>query len=278
MLLQAQRRVGGASIARAAPSKLTTSRVVRALASANECEPEVARAVPLPSGGLWLLDYLQNQFYDVRGDSFVVKRAESEVEGAAPRSRRVRSIVPNKQEVLGMIHKAVWHHPERIMLEGPTVDAEAQSVDITDCLEVVTDEEQAEASRTITPNTTCTGIIMVPQADAEEERGEIEEIYVTNSTSPRRTKMVGFTCQRCGARNMSAINPNSFLSGTLVAQCAKCEVWHKLSDHLGLFHELKGPVFGRAKGPISMADIPPSLRHLDPTAYNHPPAADPNDN
>lgn len=36
---------------------------------------------------------------------------------------------------------------------------------------------------------------------------------------PRPTRaQVGFTCKCCGARNLSAVNPTSFISGTLVAQ------------------------------------------------------------
>jgi hypothetical protein len=49
---------------------------------------------------------------------------------------------------------------------------------------------------------------------------------------------IAFTCKCCGARNHSRVNPHAFLNGTLVARCASCERWHKLSDHFGLFHDL----------------------------------------
>jgi hypothetical protein len=44
-----------------------------------------------------------------------------------------------------------------------------------------------------------------------------------------RTPRCMYPLQCCGARTYSPVNPQSFLQGTLVAQCAKCERWHKLS-------------------------------------------------
>ena len=51
---------------------------------------------------------------------------------------------------------------------------------------------------------------------------------------------MGFTCNCCGARNYSRVNPRAFQEGTMAAQCKKCEVWHKITDHLKLFHQV-GP-------------------------------------
>ena len=41
------------------------------------------------------------------------------------------------------------------------------------------------------------------------------------------------------------INPRVLASGTLLVQCsnAECLIFHKVVDHLHLFHELAGPVF-----------------------------------
>jgi len=41
------------------------------------------------------------------------------------------------------------------------------------------------------------------------------------------------------------INPRVLASGTLFVQCsnAECLIFHKVVDHLHLFHELAGPVF-----------------------------------
>eukprot|EP00955_Chlamydomonas_euryale_P068882 360261-Chlamydomonas_euryale.AAC.3 len=62
---------------------------------------------------------------------------------------------------------------------------------------------------------------------------------------PNCHPQIGFTCKRCGARTYKPINPVSFEGGTLVVQCGKCECWHKIRDHLRLFHELLGDVFIR---------------------------------
>ena len=37
----------------------------------------------------------------------------------------------------------------------------------------------------------------------------------------------------------------AFEEGTLVVQCGKCRIWHKIRDHLHLFHDIKGEVFTR---------------------------------
>lgn len=234
----------------------TLSRVPRAFSDASSAEP--ARYMPLPSG-VWLLDYLQDKFYDIRGPNFTIRRTESEVPQGMAHRRVRRPLVPTvrEQEQLGMIHKVVWNHP------GSTMLLEGATVDITELLEACPEEHEEAWSTTVNANTTCTGIVPVPQETAsEEECGQ--EVYYTNSTSPRRTKMVGFTCKCCGARNFSSVNPISFNTGTLVAQCAKCERWHKLSDHLGLFHQLEGPLFRGADSKVTMEDVPPSLRILDP--------------
>ena len=41
------------------------------------------------------------------------------------------------------------------------------------------------------------------------------------------------------------INPRVLAEGTLFVQCsnAQCLIFHKVVDHLHLFHELAGPVF-----------------------------------
>lgn len=70
----------------------------------------------------------------------------------------------------------------------------------------------------------------------------------TLSKSPRRRTAVKFTCNKCGARTVRAINRHAYEAGTVFVQCKGCNVYHKLVDHLGLFHELQGPVFGSGGG------------------------------
>ncbi len=51
----------------------------------------------------------------------------------------------------------------------------------------------------------------------------------------------------------------------LLVSPRRCERWHKIADHLRLFSDLAGPLFGPAAGRrrVSLADVPASLRHLD---------------
>ncbi|GFH22155.1 predicted protein [Haematococcus lacustris] len=139
-----------------------------------------SREVVLPNNAVWLLDYLQDRFYNVRGDSFVINRVEASSPGAARKCRKAHALSkaapPSASEQLSMIHQVVRHHPSSVMLlEGGTVD--------------------------------------IDQFDPD--------VFYTSSTSPRRTKMVGFSCKLCGARTYSAVNPLAFQQGTLVAQCGR---------------------------------------------------------
>lgn len=223
----------------------------------------------LPNNALWLLSYLQDQFYDVRGPTFVIQRVESEA-SAVKKPRKRGLVVPSmasggRSDTMGLIHKVVRNYPGSItqLLEGATID-------LSDYLEPCSDDEEGSAC-TIQANTTCTGIVRMEQPidenDVNDQGGDEEfDVFYTNSTSPRRTKMIGFTCKCCGARNYNSINPQSFLEGTLVAQCKGCERWHKLSDHFGLFHDLQGPLFSR-RPVLTDDDVPPSLRLLDPELW-----------
>lgn len=57
--------------------------------------------------------------------------------------------------------------------------------------------------------------------------------------SARRRMRVAFTCNVCGQRTTRAINPHAYTDGTVFVQCCGCNVFHKLVDHLNLFHEMK---------------------------------------
>ncbi|KAL5706378.1 hypothetical protein ACHQM5_024555 [Ranunculus cassubicifolius] len=57
--------------------------------------------------------------------------------------------------------------------------------------------------------------------------------------SPRRRMLVAFTCNICSQRTTRAINPHAYNDGTVFVQCCGCNVFHKLVDHLNLFHDMK---------------------------------------
>ncbi|MEW5303818.1 MAG: hypothetical protein WDW36_006473 [Sanguina aurantia] len=107
--------------------------------------------------------------------------------------------------------------------------------------------------------------VEVLQAQQVTSLGADVDVFVTGSSSPRRTKMIRFKCcaNGCGAVNIKPMNPLAFDKGTALAECAKCSVWHLVRDHLGLFSQLKGRLFFQAST-ISEADIPESLRQPRP--------------
>jgi len=47
----------------------------------------------------------------------------------------------------------------------------------------------------------------------------------------RRTKLVVFTCDKCGGRTARNVNPIAWEKGFVMGQCAQCEVWHVLSSN-----------------------------------------------
>lgn len=88
------------------------------------------------------------------------------------------------------------------------------------------------------------------------------------SKNPRRTRKVQFTCQRCGETTTRPINPKAFASGTVFAQCAGCQIIHKLTDHLNLVHELGGPVFPSIPADFKMPPGLPAKPSM--THHTHP--------
>ncbi|KAF8013427.1 hypothetical protein BT93_I1317 [Corymbia citriodora subsp. variegata] len=56
--------------------------------------------------------------------------------------------------------------------------------------------------------------------------------------SPRRRMLVAFTCNICRQRTTRAINPHAYTDGTVFVQCCGCNAYHKLVDHLNLFHDM----------------------------------------
>uniref|UniRef100_A0A7S3RAK1 DNL-type domain-containing protein n=1 Tax=Dunaliella tertiolecta TaxID=3047 RepID=A0A7S3RAK1_DUNTE len=256
---------------RAALSPVATQRVnLRRFptCSAASQDPAFYSTRILPSNTTWLLSFVQDRFYSVHGSDFVIKRGEESEEQARPcRGKSRRMLAPQRpcDKHADMVHKAVWQAPPiQLMLEGGVVDVD---VDLDGLMETYKEEEVPSA-----PATTCTGIVSVTPASNEDEStadGQ-EGIYVTGSASPRRTKVVGFTCLKCGARNHKAVNPKSYLSGTLVCQCGKCSRKHIVTDHLKLFslYKLDGSMRKASKGPesevrLSEDDIPASMRNVD---------------
>ncbi|KAG2442246.1 hypothetical protein HYH02_009730 [Chlamydomonas schloesseri] len=232
-------------------------------------QPEY-RPVALPSGTLWLLDSMQDAYYNVRGSHFVIPRVE-ERETAQESTRACRAkFVRNKSlpavrraapapgpSSLSLIQQAIAQQPTALTIisDGPLVDVE---VDAHEGEQAAVAPAPAPA-----PNSTCTGIVHVPSTSTAEE--DAEETYQTFSSSPRRTKMLRFTClaDGCQAVNVKPISPESFAKGTVFAQCAKCGKWHLIKDHLKLWDQSKRTVYRRGKRmppPLTLEEVPQALR------------------
>ncbi|KAI3452967.1 hypothetical protein Pfo_009630 [Paulownia fortunei] len=56
---------------------------------------------------------------------------------------------------------------------------------------------------------------------------------------PRRSLLVTFTCDACGARSQRLINRLAYERGLVYVQCSGCSQYHKLVDNLGLVIEYK---------------------------------------
>ncbi|PNH04566.1 hypothetical protein TSOC_009264 [Tetrabaena socialis] len=68
----------------------------------------------------------------------------------------------------------------------------------------------------------------------------------------RRSKLVLFTCNKCGGRTARLVNPIAWEKGVVFGQCSKCEVWHVLAaNNKQLYEEV------RYKDDPAYADTPP---------------------
>ena len=63
------------------------------------------------------------------------------------------------------------------------------------------------------------------------------------SSNPRRTRRLAWTCNLCGGRKVSPVNPLAWEKGSIFIRCSRCEVVHKVKDNLKIFHELAGQVY-----------------------------------
>jgi len=85
-----------------------------------------------------------------------------------------------------------------------------------------------------------------------------EAAPVLPSRSPRRTKQIQFTCNRCGVRTARMVNPNAIETGTVFLQCSGCLVQHRLVDNLNLFPNdaLPSAAEGAREGEFRIEDEP----------------------
>lgn len=112
------------------------------------------------------------------------------------------------------------------------------------------------------PPTSCTGIVPVPSEGLAGYAGQYQgadsgEEGPIDSSSPRRTHRLRFTCNMCGSVNTKPINPHAWASGTVFARCCGCGIVHRLIDHLNVVDEI---VYGNEEGmepPLGKASASP---------------------
>lgn len=246
--------------------------------SSTRTAAPAARHVPLGTGSseataFWLLDPLQDTFYDVHGPlrAWTIQRPESMLK-VFPKLRQRKlhqrhhdlavtgASASGSQPVTGGL---VRMNQATTAVPVPVRPESESWIDVTEFLE----PQQLQW-----PACSTTAAVHVPSspATAEPPIGEVndptwvqehegQQVFVGSSTSPRRTKMIGFTCKRCQARSYKPINPLSFSEGTLVVQCGKCQCWHKIKDSLNIFSEM-ADVFPDTTPRVSNEDLPPGLR------------------
>lgn len=239
------------------PSNACRSRVPRLSVKA---ESEHARSIPLKGNdgnqAFWLLDPLQDRYFNVHGTDFIIQRPETfakifpklRLRKLHQRNLQIQVVPSQQHQCTALIKADAPAHAVPVVFVG-----QEPVVDMTQLLQEVQVDQLALG---MVP---CSqpGLIHVPEPMDQEE--STQEVYVGSTSSPRRTKMIGFTCLRCNARSYKPINPLAFTGGTLVVQCGKCERWHKIKDNLHLFHDFTGELFFRPS-PITEADVPEALR------------------
>lgn len=62
-----------------------------------------------------------------------------------------------------------------------------------------------------------------------DEESKTVRIPLSAMDGGRRTKLVMFTCNKCGGRSARLVNPLAWEKGAVFCQCQRCGVWHTLA-------------------------------------------------
>lgn len=221
--------------------------------------------MPLPGGALWLLD--RDLPDPLLGDGFVLRRADDEwawVDHKASSSQPPPQ--PSPRRPLALPPPLFSHDPKLLpyqreclaLVSVPVGDDEAAQLGIVPWQDPEQQQEEPELSDADAAMQAF--LFGSPPLDAsssttwDQSKSALDPI---ESTSPRRTARIRFTCRRCGATTQRPVNPHAWRRGTVFATCGGCGVTHKLVDNLKLFHELSGPVFGGVSGGADGAGLTP---------------------
>jgi hypothetical protein len=216
--------------------------------------------MPLPGGALWLLD--RDLPDPLLGDGFVLRRADDEWAWVDHNNttKASSSQPPQPRRPLALPPPLFSHDPKLLpyqreclaLVSVPVGDDEAAQLGIVPWQDPELQQQQEE------PLSDADAAMQAflfgsPPLDSssssstswDQSKSALDPI---ESTSPRRTARIRFTCRRCGATTQRPVNPHAWRRGTVFATCGGCGVTHKLVDNLNLFHELSGPVFGGGAG------------------------------
>ncbi|KAG2489076.1 hypothetical protein HYH03_012512 [Edaphochlamys debaryana] len=79
-----------------------------------------------------------------------------------------------------------------------------------------------------------------PEYDEASKVVRIPLSALEGPENKRRTKLVLFTCNKCGGRTARMVNPIAWANGVVFGQCSHCKVWHVLSaPNKKIFEEVR---------------------------------------
>ncbi|KAG2450720.1 hypothetical protein HYH02_004558 [Chlamydomonas schloesseri] len=76
--------------------------------------------------------------------------------------------------------------------------------------------------------------------DYDDEKKVVRIPLSALGDGSRRSKLVLFTCNKCGGRSARLVNPIAWEKGVVFGQCSKCGVWHVLqANNKKIFEEVR---------------------------------------
>ncbi|KAG2438104.1 hypothetical protein HXX76_005713 [Chlamydomonas incerta] len=78
------------------------------------------------------------------------------------------------------------------------------------------------------------------EVEYDEEKKVVRIPLSALGDGTRRSKLVLFTCNKCGGRSARLVNPVAWEKGVVFGQCSKCGVWHVLqANNKKIFEEVR---------------------------------------
>ncbi|GBF93386.1 hypothetical protein Rsub_06424 [Raphidocelis subcapitata] len=156
--------------------------------------------------------------------------------GHGARVQRPRSIAPATQILL-------WPAQDLLLARSPAAAQRAQRRRAR-CAALL--PGGSAGGGPIVPDDLPEGLRIEPVTDGSQNdvefdpSGNVVRIPLAAMDGGRRTKLVMFTCNKCGGRSARLVNPLAWEKGLVFAQCQHCEVWHTLAaNNPALMEEIR---------------------------------------